>query len=567
MNGVTTSIEAQTDLASLLAACGVVPPETLSRARLVRDETGERLDSVLTRLGLVSEQALADIVSKVTGLPIANPDDYPSTFVGEGLVSERFLREFNAVVLRGTDKGFDLAIADPLDPYAADALRLALGKPVQVYVGRSGDLEAALDRIFGDRVAAADEEDALVGEDDLERLRDLSSDAPAIRAINRLIALAVAERASDIHLEPLEDGLTVRLRIDGEMRSLEPFPLQMRGPLISRIKVMAGLNIAEKRVPQDGRLRLAVRGRDIDLRVVTCPSMNGEGAVLRLLDRSNLTLDFATLGFDEDSLARMRETLNSPHGIVLATGPTGSGKTTTLYAALSELNAPERKILTIEDPIEYRLGGINQTQINPQIGLTFAAALRSFLRQDPDVMMVGEIRDLETAQVAVQASLTGHLILSTLHTNTAASAVTRLLDMGIEPFLITSTLAAVLAQRLVRRLCPACREPYRPPVGAIPSASFSCERQAPEAGLDDRLYHARGCPACEGTGYRGRIALVEFLAMDDRLAALVLARAEARELEQAAIDSGMRPMYDDGLAKARAGLTTIEEVLRVTRGA
>ena len=432
----------------------------------------------------------------------------------------------------------------------------------RVNVARGGDLEAALDRIFGDRPLTAEEDDPLVGEGDLERLRESSSDAPAIRAINRLIALAVAERASDIHLEAIEDGLAVRLRVDGEMRALEPFPLQMRGPLVSRIKVMAGLNIAERRIPQDGRMRLAVRGHDIDLRVVTSPSMNGEGAVLRLLDRSNLTLDFQALGFDDATLHRLRQTLGLPHGIVLVTGPTGSGKTTTLYAALAELNAPERKILTIEDPIEYRLPGVNQTQVNPQIGLTFAAALRSFLRQDPDIMMVGEIRDLETAQVAVQASLTGHLILSTLHTNTAASAVTRLLDMGIEPFLITSTITGVLAQRLVRRLCPVCREPYEPPPGVIPASSATRQASSGEA---ERLYHARGCPACEETGYRGRIALLEFMPLDERLAALVLRRGEARELEQAAIAGGLRTMFDDGLVKARAGLTTIEEVLRVTR--
>ncbi len=562
MDGSSTPTLFHPDLATLLASRGVLAPETLSRARLVRAETGERLDSVLTRLGLVSEQALAQSIADATGLPIAAPEAYPVEAGPNALVSERFLRDAKAIILRETPEDCEVALVDPIDPYPAEALRLALGKPVRVNVARGGDLEAALDRIFGDRPLTAEEDDPLVGEGDLERLRESSSDAPAIRAINRLIALAVAERASDIHLEAIEDGLAVRLRVDGEMRALEPFPLQMRGPLVSRIKVMAGLNIAERRIPQDGRMRLAVRGHDIDLRVVTSPSMNGEGAVLRLLDRSNLTLDFQALGFDDATLHRLRQTLSLPHGIVLVTGPTGSGKTTTLYAALAELNAPERKILTIEDPIEYRLPGVNQTQVNPQIGLTFAAALRSFLRQDPDIMMVGEIRDLETAQVAVQASLTGHLILSTLHTNTAASAVTRLLDMGIEPFLITSTITGVLAQRLVRRLCPVCREPYEPPPGAIPASSATRQASSGEA---ERLYHARGCPACEETGYRGRIALLEFMPLDERLAALVLRRGEARELEQAAIAGGLRTMFEDGLVKARAGLTTIEEVLRVTR--
>jgi general secretion pathway protein E len=302
-------------------------------------------------------------------------------------------------------------------------------------------------------------------------------------------------------------------------------------------------------------LRLAVRGHDIDLRVATSPTIHGEGAVLRILDRSHLTLDFQALGFEADVLAKLRRTLAQPHGVVLVTGPTGSGKTTTLYAALAELNAPTRKILTVEDPIEYRLAGINQVQVNTAIGLDFAAALRSFLRQNPDIMMVGEIRDLETAQVAVQAALTGHMILSTLHTNTAASAITRLLDMGIEPFLITSTLNAVLAQRLVRRLCPACREPYAPPAALTESLGRPVKT----------LFHARGCPECEGAGFRGRIAITEFAVLDADLSALVLARAEARELEAAAIKGGMRTMFEDGLAKAEAGLTTLEDVLRVTR--
>jgi general secretion pathway protein E len=334
-------------------------------------------------------------------------------------------------------------------------------------------------------------------------------------------------------------------------------PPHLKAAFVSRIKVMAGLNIAERRLPQDGRLRLAVRGHDIDLRVATAPTIHGESVVLRLLDRSNLALDFETLGFEGDSLARYLRVLRQPHGIVLVTGPTGSGKTTTLYASLSVMNTADRKILTIEDPIEYRLAGINQTQVNPAIGLTFATALRSFLRQDPDVMMVGEIRDLETAQVAVQAALTGHTILSTLHTNSAAAAVTRLLDMGVEPFLITSTLNAVLAQRLVRRLCPNCREPFVPAPETFEALGVS------PVGLD-RLWRPVGCAMCGHGGYRGRIALLELLVLDADIERLVLGRAEARDIQAAA---GMRTMLEDGLVKAREGLTTLEEVLRVTREA
>lgn len=559
---MTTTV-VQTDLASqpseslavavpasldqLVEGCALVTGETLVRARLVQAETGERFAAIVTRLGLVSEAALASAAAHATGLPLVTGADYDGLPVAADRVSERFLREFKAAVLRCDGDVCDVAVVDPFDPYPASAIGLVLGVPVRVSIGRSSDIEAALDRAYGPAASTRPTIDAAADEADLERLKDLASDAPAIRAINRLITTAVEQRSSDIHLEASEDGIIVRFRIDGEMRTVETLPAAIRAPLVSRIKIMAGLNIAERRLPQDGRLRLAVRGHDIDLRVATTPTINGESAVLRLLDRSNLTLDFAALGFDAAVLGKLRDTLALPNGIVLATGPTGSGKTTTLYAALAELNTPQRKVLTIEDPIEYRLAGINQMQVNPSIGLDFATALRSFLRQDPDVIMVGEIRDAETAQVAVQAALTGHMILATLHTNTAASAVTRLLDMGVEPFLIASTLSAVLAQRLVRRLCPTCREAFTPavPVGDVTT-----------------FYRAVGCSACDHSGYRGRIALVEFLVVDPVIAKLVLARAEARDLAAA---SSATSMFADGLAKVRAGLTTIEEVLRVTR--
>jgi general secretion pathway protein E len=564
MDAPTATLEPPTPgligLEALVESRGLVPEQTLARARVVQAETGERFHSVLTRLGLVSEQALAQLIAEASGLPIAAAADYPAQALAADRVSERFLREVKAVLLRETDRGFDVALVDPLDPYPPQALALALGAPVSLSVARAGDVETALERLYGAHggdAFAIDEEADLA---DLERLKDMASDAPAIRAINRLIARAVEERASDIHLEATEDSLAVRFRIDGEMREREAFPVTLRAPIVSRIKVMSGLNIAERRVPQDGRLRLAVRGHDIDLRIATSPTINGESVVLRLLDRTNLTLDFTALGFDEETLGKLRRILAQPNGIVLVTGPTGSGKTTTLYAALSELNTPQRKILTIEDPIEYRLAGVNQMQVNPQIGLSFATALRSFLRQDPDVMMVGEVRDLETARVAVQSALTGHTILSTLHTNSAASAVTRLLDMGIEPFLITSTLNAVLAQRLVRRLCEDCREPYVP-AGPIEVRGENGETRRIAV---ERLYHPKGCPACGGTGFHGRVALAEFLIMDSAIARLVLERAEARDIAAAAEAGSMRSLFDDGLLKAQAGLTTLEEVVRVT---
>jgi general secretion pathway protein E len=533
----------------------------MSRARLVGEKTGERLDAVLTRLGLVSENALAEAIAKATGCPLASADAFPPTDVSEGRLSPRFLRDAKIALLGATEAGFDAALSNPTDQYALTALAFALGRPVRPFVGRASDIEAALDRAFGPSgalQAVEGGEDA--DEDDLERLKDLASDAPVVRAVNGLIARAAEARASDIHIEPTEEGLRVRFRIDGALHDQPGLPASYKSALISRIKVMAGLNIAERRLPQDGRLRLAVRGHDIDLRVATAPAIHGESAVLRLLDRSNLSLDFDSLGFDEPTRLRFERALNQPHGVVLATGPTGSGKTTTLYAALAVLNAPERKILTIEDPIEYRLAGVNQIQVNPQIGLDFAAGLRSFLRQDPDVMMVGEIRDLETAQIAVQAALTGHTLLSTLHTNSAASAVTRLIDMGVEPFLITTTLNAVLAQRLVRRLCPHCAEPYEPASALL--SSLSARSDAPPL---QRLFRPVGCPACDQSGYRGRIALIELLTMNEEIAGLVLARAEARQLQRAAVSGGMRPMLEDGLIKAADGRTTLEEVLRVTR--
>jgi general secretion pathway protein E len=553
--------DSRQSLADLVLERGLVPAETLNRARTVQAETGERLDAVLTRLGLISEAALAHAIAGATGLKLVGSDDFPKEPVEPEAISPRFLRDAKAIPLRSNDREVEIAFVDPLDPFTPTALAFALGRKVVARVARASDLEAALDRLYGapeqgERDASDDEAD----EADLERLKDLASDAPIVRAVNNLITRAAEARASDIHIEPTEDSIQIRFRVDGILREQEPLPGQLKSAFISRIKVMSNLNIAERRLPQDGRLRLAVRGQEIDFRVATSPTIHGETVVLRILDRSNLALEFSTLGFDDELLTQYKRVLNLPHGILLVTGPTGSGKTTTLYASLNALNTPERKILTIEDPIEYRMPGINQTQVKPQIGLSFAAALRSFLRQDPDVMMVGEVRDLETAQVAIQSALTGHMILSTLHTNSAASSVTRLVDMGVEPFLITSTLNAVMAQRLVRRLCEKCRTAEPAAESALSALGLAASPEEPVS-----FYHARGCAACGHSGFRGRIALFELLTMDDEIARLVLARAEAKEIQRAAIAVGMRTMLADGVAKARNGSTTLEEVLRVTR--
>ena len=457
-------------------------------------------------------------------------------------------------------------MADPLEDGTARALEFATGKRIERRAAVPAEIDAAYDRLYGSGRGAVDElydqgerEDA-GHESDLERLKDLASEAPTIRLVNALITRAVEARASDIHIESVEGGLRVRYRIDGVLKEVEPPPARLRSAVISRLKIMAKLNIAERRLAQDGRIRLAVRGKEIDFRVSTTPAIHGESVVLRILDRGNLALDFTALGFDDSQLPAFLEALHRPHGIVLVTGPTGSGKTTTLYAALTELNSVETKILTAEDPVEYVLDGINQVQMKPDIGLDFASALRSFLRQDPDIMMIGEIRDLETAQIAVQAALTGHLVLSTVHTNDAASAIARLLDMGIEHYLLTSTINAVLAQRLVRRLCTACREAYVPPPEM--QAQLGLDAAAFERGA--RLYRAVGCASCSG-GFTGRTMILELMVIDDAIRNLVLKNAEAREIQAQAVRGGMQTMYAHGLRKALDGITTIEEVLRVSR--
>jgi general secretion pathway protein E len=544
-------------LAQGLLARGLISADALARARSIELDSDEGLATILTRLGIVSEQALVDFYADASGLARVGAQEWPQTeqAIPAEQVSVAFLRDHLVVPLRIDGGTLVVATADPLRPFAAEALGQLTGKPVACRIAARGEIEAAIDRLYG----SGRSEEALgadADEDDLERLRDLVSDAPVIRAVNRLIADAVDQRASDIHLEPTEDRLAVRYRIDGVLVDQPALPPQMRAAMVSRIKVMAELNIAERRLPQDGRLRVAVRGNEIDLRVAIAPSIHGQTVVLRILDKSGMALDFAALGFSPELAQRMQDTLARPHGIMLVTGPTGSGKTTTLYAALASINSGTRKILTVEDPIEYRLPGIVQTQINPAIGLDFAAALRSFLRQDPDVMMVGEIRDLETAQIAIQAALTGHGLLSTLHTNTAAGAITRLLDMAVEPFLLASTLNAVVAQRLVRRLCPHCRVPHAPGPG---------QRAALGCGEDATFWRGAGCDQCGQTGFKGRIALVEFLDVDETVAQLILERTDARDIARRAGPAQLYSMMQDGLAKAAAGLTTIDEVLRVTQ--
>jgi general secretion pathway protein E len=564
------SVDARTDregLGAQLVAAGLLPAATLERAERLSAESGERLETVLTRLGFLTERDLAEALARLLDIPLAAARDYPASPVLDALFSRKFLRASRLVPLAETADGVVVAMADPFDREAAEAVRFATGKPVLRRVAFPADVDAALERLYGDGKSAISEiidaaqqraDDA--GGEDIERLKDSASEAPVIRLVNLLITRAVEGRASDIHIEPMDGELRVRYRIDGVLQEVEGPPQRLGSAVISRVKIMARLNIAERRLAQDGRIRLAVRGKDIDFRVSTSPTIHGESVVLRILDRSSLKLDFAALGFDEAMLGRYRSALRQPHGIVLVTGPTGSGKTTTLYASLLELNTPDKKLLTIEDPVEYQLKGINQVQVKPQIGLTFASALRSFLRQDPDIMMIGEIRDLETAQIAVQAALTGHLILSTLHTNDAASAITRLLDMGVEDYLLTSTINALVAQRLVRKLCPVCRQPHE----ALPELADRLQLPALAGSGPIVLHRAVGCSNCNGTGFHGRTSILEVLIVSDAIRQLVLRRAGSHSLQQLAEKEGMQSMQAHGLRKALAGLTTVEEVLRVT---
>jgi general secretion pathway protein E len=552
-------------LSELLLRHGQCDARTLDRARRVATESGQRLDVVLIQLGLVSERGLAEAYAALLDLPLARFDRYKldKALFPDRLLA-RFLRHAKAVPVALEADALVLAVADPLDDFTAFAIAAAIGRPVRLEVAVPIELDAALNRLYPDAAADTAIEDAGGGEkleDDTERLKDLASEAPVIRLVNQMITRAVETQASDIHIEPFEDRLRVRYRYDGVLHEAESPPSRLAAAITSRIKIMARLDIAERRLPQDGRIKLAVRGQDVDFRVSTVPSLHGETVVLRVLDRTAVAFDYAKLGLSPGVIAKFSAALELPNGIVLVTGPTGSGKTTTLYTGLLALNAVTRKIVTVEDPIEFQLRGINQIQVRAQIGLSFANLLRSILRQDPDVIMVGEIRDPETAQIAVQAALTGHLVLSTLHTNSAAAAVTRLRDMGVEDYLLTAVLRGVLAQRLVRRLCVACRKPVPAPAELI--RRFDLARRA--NGSEVKLYQPVGCPECRQTGYRGRAAIAEFLELGPAIERLIFERADHATIERAAVADGMAVMFDSGLAAALAGETTIEEVVRSVR--
>jgi general secretion pathway protein E len=550
-----------------LQGLGKLSHNDLNRAKRLGEEGSDPLLRMLVRLGLVAERDMAEAIAEVLDLQLAEAASFPDVPVAAETLSLRFLKDSQILPLREGDELLEAAFADPTDPFFVAALAMAAGKPILPRVGLPTEIEAALERVYEadegtDGEGEPGGELGEVSEDDIEHLKDLASEAPVIRLVNQIIQRAVESRASDIHIEPFADELKVRYRVDGILQEVSPPAARSTAAIISRIKIMAKLNIAERRLPQDGRIPLRVQGKELDLRVSTVPTLFGESVVMRLLDKQSVRFDFDALGFDGSPRQRLEAILEIPYGILLVTGPTGSGKSTTLYTALSRLNTEQRKIITVEDPVEYQLPGINQIQVKPQIGMTFAGALRSIVRQDPDIIMVGEMRDLETARIAVQSALTGHVVLSTLHTNDAASGVTRLLDMGVEDYLLTSTINGILAQRLVRRLCAVCREPSRP----LPELAAKLERVTDGADAVT-LYRATGCEHCNGTGYRGRLVISEVLNMTDPLRRAVLEHATATEIQRIATREGMLTMYEDGLRKAVEGRTTMEEVLRVAEEA
>jgi len=500
-------------------------------------------------------------------VPFITEDELPKVPFFINGVSSRFIRENMVVPLELKDNVLKVVMANPDDRQTIDALRVATFADVQVYTTDQKVLSDYISRFYDQRAENVnsiiedlqEKEFEFVSEEeeDVGHLKDLASEAPIIRLVNLLITRAVESRASDIHIEPFEDELKVRYRIDGVLHETESTPKRLQPAIVSRIKIMAKLNIAERRLPQDGRIKLKVGDREIDLRVSTIPVLHGESVVMRILHKEGIVIDLDKLGFPSDTLSKFNSLITRPNGIILVTGPTGSGKTTTLYGALDKLNSPDKKIITVEDPIEYQLKGINQIQVKPKIGLNFANTLRHIVRQDPDIIMIGEIRDLETAEIAIQSALTGHLVFSTLHTNDAPSAMTRLVDMGVEDFLLSSTVLGVLAQRLVRVICPSCREVV---------ASETEREELARIGMDGvTLYSGRGCEHCAFTGYYGRTGIFELMVVDDDIRRLILKGSDANHLKEMARSHGMRTLVEDGLEKVRAGITTLSEVLRVTQ--
>ena len=558
-------------LSEILLESGKIDKDKLDKVLSTQSSSTEELGRRLVDLGLISEMVLLETLSEYLGIPFVSLKDLPPQAIMLENLSEKFMRQYKFAPLSLDDNVLTIALNDPYNVFAPDAVKMATGYEVIINLAREEEILDAVGRLFNtdttsmgriiEDIGKDDVEDlAIDDEGDVDHLKDLASEAPVIRLVNLLITRAIELRASDIHLEPFEGDFKVRYRVDGVLHDEEAPPKRLQAAVISRIKIMAKLNIAERRLPQDGRIKLRVLGKEIDFRVSTLPTMFGESVVLRILDRETVVLDLEKLGFPDYDLKKFRDLINRPYGIILVTGPTGSGKTTTLYAGLSEINSPEKKIITVEDPIEYQLGGVNQVQVKSGIGLSFANILRSILRQDPDIIMIGEIRDAETAEIAIHSALTGHLVFSTLHTNDAAGAVTRLLEMGMENYLISSSLIGIMAQRLVRVICPECKEPYTPEVGVLEELGISHDEVKK---LD--IFKGRGCKNCANTGFRGRKGIYELLMMNDDIRELILDKTPSNVIKEKGRAQGMKTLREAGWNKVKAGVSTVSEVLRVTQ--
>jgi general secretion pathway protein E len=541
-------------LGEILIARGQIDPEDLERALELQRERGDKIGKILVDMGFIAARDVLAALSEQQGIPLATLDSPPPAAPELDGLSPRFMRQSKFFPVAHEGSTLTIAMAYPMDFENIAAVRGFSGLRVAVQLAGETEILDAVERYFGDRdkqAGDADQDAAQAGED-LEHLRDMASEAPVIRLVNAMIALAIEKRASDIHIEPFEKEFRVRYRVDGVLFNQEPPPRELKAAIVSRLKLMAKLNIAERRLPQDGRIKIKILGREVDLRVSTLPTLYGESVVMRLLDRSAGDFyDLLKLGFDGYMLDRMKYYTSLPHGIFLVTGPTGSGKSTTLYSALKRINLPDKKIITIEDPVEYQMDGINQIHVNPQIGLTFASGLRHIVRQDPDVIMVGEIRDRETADVAIRAALTGHFVFSTLHTNDAPSAITRLTDMGVENYLINSSLVSVLAQRLVRVICKQCIT-----ANGVEVSPF---------GERVETFRGAGCEVCAGTGYKSRVGIFELMEMNEEIRTLIMGNADASKITDAARRNGMHSLREDGWLKIKNGVTTSEEVMRVTQ--
>jgi type IV pilus assembly protein PilB len=556
--------EAIRDFGDVLVDEGLITREQLASASAEQEREGRSLGRVLIEMGVIKEADLVAALAGQLGLGFVDLADHSIDPQAVSLLPEPVARRYRALPIGFEDSQLIVAMSDPANVFALDDIRTITGMEVKPVVATVADVENAIRRyghfeqsaenIVSEAASAADERAT-----DLDAMPSAVEEAPIVRLVNLLITQAVSDRASDIHIEPMERDLRIRYRIDGVLHEVMRSPKNIQNGLLSRLKVMADINIAERRVPQDGRVGLVVGGKAVDLRMATLPTVYGEKIVIRILDKTSALLKLEQLGFMEQPYTRYEEGFRKPYGTVLVTGPTGSGKSTTLYATLNIINSVDRNIITVEDPVEYRLAGISQMQVNPKAGLTFSTALRSILRADPDVVLIGEIRDRETALIAVEAALTGHLVLSTLHTNDAASAITRLIEMGVEPYLVASALDCIVAQRLARQLCDRCKKAYKPTEAELQTAGFSDE----EVVSIRELYRPEGCPHCGKTGYRGRLGLYEVMPVSEEIERLAAERRSSEEIRKLAMEQGMIPLRDDGLAKVRQGVTSLEEIFRV----